>query len=365
MLAYVIGKPGVPGAARQSNGSAPSALDDAKPPATNRTKAACSPRLPKSYCVIPERAIDGRAGNRRQYNRQSLRNPPIRSRSALRKASVEPRPNSETPNNRATKCAGGEFGGDSERFETARPVVRFRSIEARDQADAGIGQWRGDFANVTGRHADIAVVDDQNRDVALREQDRSAMPTFGSARRCAHKTSRMGKRRELAHQPLYFDARRIVCAPDAEQDLELRILLQRVCADGFVESRRLCRTPVSGSKREAAGALAVGFWRICEQYRDNGQQLIQAGGDRQDDDCDGHIASSATPQATESAPAQRRAVTFSRSTNRARTVSSATLAAVAGTAKLRSATDKQLHKGEERDRHEENSQHQRTALARG
>ena len=44
------------------------------------------------------------------------------------------------------QSAGREIGRDGERFETARPVVRFRSIEARDQSDAGIGKRRGDVA---------------------------------------------------------------------------------------------------------------------------------------------------------------------------------------------------------------------------
>src|SRR5579862_3640906 len=89
------------------------------------------------------------------------------------------------------------------------------------------------------------------------------------------------------------------------------------------------------------GLLGVGDWGLAAlaQCGDDGQQLIQGGGAGDDNDRDAHIASSATPQATESAPAHRRAVTFSRSTHRASTVSSATLAAVTGTAKLKSATD--------------------------
>src|SRR5271165_652417 len=79
----------------------------------------------------------------------------------------------------------------------------------------------------------------------------------------------------------------------------------------------------------------------------NRDELVQAGGDGHNDDRNMkpvHIASSATPQATESAPAHRSAVTFSLRTSRARTVSSATLAAVTGTEKLRSATESSFMK---------------------
>src|SRR5438105_5852677 len=72
---------------------------------------------------------------------------------------------------------------------------------------------------------------------------------------------------------------------------------------------------------------------------ENGNELIERRGgayrQQQPDHC---TASSATPQAINPAPAQRRMSTFSLSNRRARIVSSTKLAAVAGTAKLKSAT---------------------------
>src|SRR5579883_9265 len=75
------------------------------------------------------------------------------------------------------------------------------------------------------------------------------------------------------------------------------------------------------------------------QRRGNRNDLIGSRGVGQREKNPDHIASSATPQATQNAAAQRCHVTDSFSTMRASTVSSTTLAAVAGTAKLRSANE--------------------------
>ncbi len=58
---------------------------------------------------------------------------------------------------------GGELGRDGKRFETARPVVRFGAIEARDQRDAWIRERRGDIPQIVRGNADVAVVDEQKR----------------------------------------------------------------------------------------------------------------------------------------------------------------------------------------------------------
>src|SRR5712691_3455056 len=71
----------------------------------------------------------------------------------------------------------------------------------------------------------------------------------------------------------------------------------------------------------------------------DGEQLIDGSGRNKRRDKPDHTASSATPQATRHAPAQRNPVTVSLSISLARTVSTTMLAAVTGTAKLRSATD--------------------------
>ena len=164
----MIGKPAYPAPRGQSNGSRPAHLMPPAPHATIPPTAACSPRLLKYMLRSPRRAICGRADNRRRGNRRSLRKPPIRSRSALRNASVDPRPNSDTPNKRRHQRAGREFGRDRERFEAARPVVRFGSIQAGDQPDAlGPPAARSRRADIARRHADIAVVDDQDRMASL------------------------------------------------------------------------------------------------------------------------------------------------------------------------------------------------------
>src|ERR1700692_902515 len=64
------------------------------------------------------------------------------------------------------------------------------------------------------------------------------------------------------------------------------------------------------------------------------EQLIDGGGRNKRRDKPDHTASSATPQATKHAPAQRNPVTVSLSITLARTVSTTMLAAVTGTAKL-------------------------------
>src|SRR4051794_33264073 len=74
----------------------------------------------------------------------------------------------------------------------------------------------------------------------------------------------------------------------------------------------------------------------CERRErsEHSEHLIHARYDRKQD----HLAaSSATPQATRHAPAQRRESTRSFKTNRARMVSNTMAAAETGTAKLRSA----------------------------
>ena len=172
-------------------------------------------------------------------------------------------------------------------------------------------------------------------------------PTFKLGAGVVHSTSRMGRAGNSAHEPLHFDARRIVRAPDAEQNFELRILLERVGADGFVEAGVLSIDRLQdgnreagwapGERRVARGGSGPQEWPIVDTAR-RARNHDDGNAERR------HIASSATPQATESAPAHRSAVTFSRSTNRASTVSSATLAAVTGTAKLKSATDSSFMK---------------------
>src|ERR1700730_9991434 len=69
------------------------------------------------------------------------------------------------------------------------------------------------------------------------------------------------------------------------------------------------------------------------------QDLIDGSGRNKRRDKPEHAASSSTPQATKHAPAHRNPVTVSFKISLARTVSTTMLAAVTGTAKLRSAID--------------------------
>src|SRR6516165_9969914 len=80
------------------------------------------------------------------------------------------------------------------------------------------------------------------------------------------------------------------------------------------------------------------------EYGHEGHELKRRGNDGNAENERGHVARSATPQATKHAPAHRLTVTVSLSTSFARTVSSTTLAAVTGTEKLRSATESSFTK---------------------
>ena len=127
--------------------------------------------------------------------------------------------------------------------------------------------------DVTRRHADIAVVDDQNRVAGLpRQIDQRSDFQIGSGRRAHHQPDRQG--RELAHQPLHFGACRIVRAPNAEQDFELRILLRARACEWLRRSPHPCRRPASGWKRADWG-LGAGGWAAVAQYGNDRQQLIQ------------------------------------------------------------------------------------------
>src|SRR5579862_2588996 len=68
--------------------------------------------------------------------------------------------------NSAQAChqsAGREISRNGESFEAAGPIVRLGPIQTSYQSYAHVGKRTRNIADIAGRHADIAVIDDQNR----------------------------------------------------------------------------------------------------------------------------------------------------------------------------------------------------------
>jgi hypothetical protein len=133
----------------------------------------------------------------------------------------------------------------------------------------------------------------------------------------------MGERGEFRDEAADIVGGGVVGAADAEQDLVLRVVLHGMRADGFVEVRIAAVHGLQDGDREAG---RQGLGRPAKppappDGRDDGQQPVGRRSERGDGQPD-HSESSATPQATSDAPAQRSKVTGSCNRYLASTVSS-------------------------------------------
>ena len=89
--------------------------------------------------------------------------PPIARSVSARKAMVEPSANSATPSRRATSTLGANSVAMPRASQRAGRGFRRGAVEAGDQAGARLGQRRRHGAQITRRHLDVAVVDQQQR----------------------------------------------------------------------------------------------------------------------------------------------------------------------------------------------------------
>ena len=103
---------------------------------------------------------------------------------------------------------------------------------------------------------------------------------------------------------------RIVRVAHAEQNLELGILDECVGADGFVEIRVEASNRLEDGNRRPQSPAGIGPQNL-PQGDSQGQQLVSGGRRAERQKKEDHSASSATPQATRPAPAQRRHATRS------------------------------------------------------
>ncbi len=117
----------------------------------------------------------------------------------------------------------------------------------------------------------------------------------------------------------------------------MRIVLDGVGADSLIEARVESVDCFEDRDWRAVGASGVAAKKLSDASNKGDDLVSERGGARNDEERD-HLASRATPQATRKAPAHRAGCTSSCKRKRASSVSTTTLAAVAGTAKLKSSS---------------------------
>src|ERR1039457_2424608 len=250
--------------------------------------------------------------------------PPMRRRSSARRSMVEPRANSTEPSMRATtqraggapgqggtgggihpagharppprgggggggqggpggnfpraeharhRHAGCEFGGYAQRFPAAGPVFGRRAIEAGDQAGVRPIEERGHWAGGVRRYPYVAVVDQQERVAGLGgevgENADFAVRHFGGG-----EDQTDVARGEFRNETADIVGGGVVGAADAEQDLVLRIVLQSVRTDGFVEVRIAAVHGLQDGDGEAGGGGRASGGPAPPQGRHDHQQPV-------------------------------------------------------------------------------------------
>src|SRR5579883_798383 len=209
--------------------------------------------------------------------------------------------------------AGGEFGGDAESLEAGRPPVRGGTVKAGDEADGSIGERCRGRAQVAGLDQNVAIVNEQDR-VARAPGEIGEYAHFGVGRGGRDVVERDGEVREFGLQTRDIGRGGVVWIAEAEQHLESGVVLDGVGADGVVEPGVAAADRFEdGDRRQAAvfGRPSAGHAPAPPEGGEQGEQVI-GGGEKRGNSQPAHSETSATPQMTRTAPAQRSQVTRSR-----------------------------------------------------
>ncbi len=194
-----------------------------------------------------------------------------------------------------------------------------RAIETRHQPGSGIGKRRHHVVEITGRNENVAVVHQQNLMAGLARQFRQ-YARFGIRRRGGNPGDGNRQVGELALQALDVFDRRVGGIADAEQNFELGIVLRRVGSYAGVKARVAA---VNGLENGDGGRIRRTLPRCRPappRCGDQRQQIVGGRRQRRKRKQD-HSETSATPQRTTAAPAQRSQLTRSFKTYLAKAVS--------------------------------------------
>ena len=132
--------------------------------------------------------------------------------------------------------AGREFGGDAQSLGARGRGIGVGAVKAGHQADGGVVQRRRYRAQVVRLHANVAVVDQQQRVARVRDQFRQH-PGLDVGVGGLDRVGSDGNRGKLPLEAVNILERRVGGIAYAEEDFELGIILAGVGNDGFVESR--------------------------------------------------------------------------------------------------------------------------------
>ena len=217
--------------------------------------------------------------------------------------------------------AGREFGRDPQGLAARCPRLGFGAIEAGHQPDFGIAQRRGDGAEVSGRHHDVAIVHQQQRIPGALGQLRQH-PDLGVRGGGGHHHNLDAPLGELAFQPPDILESRVVRIGDTEENLELGVILRGVREDGLVEARVPAMHGFEdGDRRISVVQAPRGHVPAPPQSGHDGEEVVNRRRHRRNGQPD-HNDTNATPQITSDAPTQRSQFTCSFKTYLASTVSS-------------------------------------------
>src|SRR3569833_3495775 len=118
-----------------------------------------------------------------------------------------------------------EIGRDTERFPKSGEGMSTRPIQTRDHAYGGILEGGYYLLKVAIRDTNVAVIDQPDGMARVfREVCQHSHFSVGQRRRARDQTYRNGW--ECLLQATYFYGRRIALVRDAEEQLELRVLLR-------------------------------------------------------------------------------------------------------------------------------------------